>query len=182
MPGRHRPHARRVRARDDAVRRSVVNPLSRRPRRDRLALTCVETKIGLIFDGQSDAPEGRHANSCAAFQIPSGSTSGENRVVDDEIELLRRAGNEVIAWTPSVTATKPLRAAVNRSGQWTKPRTFGDSSQITGQMSCTFTIFFHDSRPWLFAQPRSRRSGSRHPPQLPSHVSPRDVPARRHDM
>jgi glycosyltransferase involved in cell wall biosynthesis len=43
----------------------------------------------------------------------SGSTSGENRVVDDEIELLRSAGHEVRSWTPSMTETRPLRAAVN---------------------------------------------------------------------
>ena len=43
----------------------------------------------------------------------SGSTSGENRVVDDEIELLRSAGTTFVSWTPSVTETKPVRAAVN---------------------------------------------------------------------
>jgi glycosyltransferase involved in cell wall biosynthesis len=32
----------------------------------------------------------------------SGSVSGENRVVEDEVALLRRAGHEVHAWTPSV--------------------------------------------------------------------------------
>jgi glycosyltransferase involved in cell wall biosynthesis len=31
----------------------------------------------------------------------SGSLSGENRVVDDEIRLLREAGHEVIQWTPA---------------------------------------------------------------------------------
>ena len=43
----------------------------------------------------------------------SGSTSGENRVVDDEIELLRSAGHEVLSWTPSVTETRPVKAALN---------------------------------------------------------------------
>jgi glycosyltransferase involved in cell wall biosynthesis len=33
----------------------------------------------------------------------SGSVSGENRVVDDEVELLRSGGHQVHAWTPSVT-------------------------------------------------------------------------------
>ena len=41
----------------------------------------------------------------------SGSTSGENRVVDDEIELLRGAGHDVFSWTPSVTETRPLRSS-----------------------------------------------------------------------
>ncbi len=38
----------------------------------------------------------------------SGSTSGENRVVDDEIELLRSAGHEVLSWTPSVTENEAV--------------------------------------------------------------------------
>jgi glycosyltransferase involved in cell wall biosynthesis len=32
----------------------------------------------------------------------SGPASGENRVVDDEVRLLREAGHEVVAWTPSL--------------------------------------------------------------------------------
>lgn len=43
----------------------------------------------------------------------SGSSSGENRVVDDEIDLLRSTGHEVFPWTPSITETRPLRAARN---------------------------------------------------------------------
>ena len=33
----------------------------------------------------------------------SGSVSGENRVVEDEVELLRGGGHDVVTWTPSVT-------------------------------------------------------------------------------
>jgi glycosyltransferase involved in cell wall biosynthesis len=33
----------------------------------------------------------------------SGSVSGENRVVEDEVELLRNGGHDVHTWTPSVT-------------------------------------------------------------------------------
>jgi glycosyltransferase involved in cell wall biosynthesis len=35
----------------------------------------------------------------------SGSTSGENRVVEDEAQLLREGGHEVHVWAPSVSAT-----------------------------------------------------------------------------
>jgi hypothetical protein len=31
----------------------------------------------------------------------SGSTSGENRVVEDEARLLREAGHDVLVWAPS---------------------------------------------------------------------------------
>ena len=43
----------------------------------------------------------------------SGSLSGENRVVDDEIELLRRAGHDVFSWTPSVPEEQPWQTATN---------------------------------------------------------------------
>ena len=43
----------------------------------------------------------------------SGSLSGENRVVDDEIELLGRAGHDVVSWTPSVPEEQPWRTASN---------------------------------------------------------------------
>ena len=44
----------------------------------------------------------------------SGPVSGENRVVDDEVELLRQAGHDVLAWTPSVGDTsRRLRTAAN---------------------------------------------------------------------
>lgn len=41
----------------------------------------------------------------------SGPTSGENRVVEDEVGLLREAGHEVRAWTPSVPGTSGLQMA-----------------------------------------------------------------------
>ncbi len=34
-------------------------------------------------------------------RYPTGTSSGENRVVDDEVELLRAAGHEVRLWSPS---------------------------------------------------------------------------------
>jgi glycosyltransferase involved in cell wall biosynthesis len=43
----------------------------------------------------------------------TGSLSGENRVVDDEIELLRNAGHDVCSWTPSVPAERSWRTAAN---------------------------------------------------------------------
>lgn len=39
----------------------------------------------------------------------SGVTSGENRVVEDETELLRRNGVRVTSWTPEVVATNPAQ-------------------------------------------------------------------------
>jgi glycosyltransferase involved in cell wall biosynthesis len=45
----------------------------------------------------------------------SGVASGENRVVEDEIRLLREAGHDVAAWTPSVP-TNPGRVALALSG------------------------------------------------------------------
>jgi glycosyltransferase involved in cell wall biosynthesis len=52
----------------------------------------------------------------------SGGMSGENRVVEDEIRLLRDAGHEVTAWTPSL-ATKTGPAALAATGMrvvWSK--------------------------------------------------------------
>jgi glycosyltransferase involved in cell wall biosynthesis len=44
----------------------------------------------------------------------SGPVSGENRVVDDEVELLRQAGHDVVAWTPTVgDSNHRLRTAAN---------------------------------------------------------------------
>ena len=44
----------------------------------------------------------------------SGAMSGENRVVDDEVALLTRAGHDVIAWAPSVVDPgRRLRTAAN---------------------------------------------------------------------
>lgn len=41
----------------------------------------------------------------------SGPVSGENRVVDDEVELLRRAGHDVLLWDPEATTSSGLRLA-----------------------------------------------------------------------
>ena len=41
----------------------------------------------------------------------SGQTSGENRVVEDEAELLRDAGHDVHVWAPSPTEFSPLGLA-----------------------------------------------------------------------
>ena len=65
------------------------------------------------INGQSGVPNLGMRILVLHSRYLSGSTSGENRVVDDEIELLRSAGHEVLSWTPSVTETSPLRAAVN---------------------------------------------------------------------
>jgi glycosyltransferase involved in cell wall biosynthesis len=43
----------------------------------------------------------------------TGNVSGENRVVEDEVELLRRGGHEVISWTPSFDLTRGIGAAVD---------------------------------------------------------------------
>ena len=41
----------------------------------------------------------------------SGSVSGENRVVDDEVRLLREAGHDVMLWSPSVEPEGPVALA-----------------------------------------------------------------------
>src|SRR5689334_9201360 len=41
----------------------------------------------------------------------SGQTSGENRVVDDEAQLLRDAGHDVHVWAPSPTEFNPIGLA-----------------------------------------------------------------------
>ena len=51
-----------------------------------------------------DAERGDRAMRILALhsRYLSGTLSGENRVVDDELQILRKAGDDVLAWQPSV--------------------------------------------------------------------------------
>src|SRR4051794_18950665 len=49
----------------------------------------------------------------------SGPASGENRVVQDEGDLLRSAGHEVLAWTPTPDTSTSREAATRAI--WSRP-------------------------------------------------------------
>jgi glycosyltransferase involved in cell wall biosynthesis len=58
----------------------------------------------------------------------SGASSGENRVVEDEVRLLRQAGHRISTWTPSLdgqtrTPAAAARSIWSRSGRGTALRT-----------------------------------------------------------
>lgn len=48
----------------------------------------------------------------------SGAASGENRAVEDDIQLLRKAGHEVRSWTPSPDATNGVGARAGLDAVW----------------------------------------------------------------
>jgi glycosyltransferase involved in cell wall biosynthesis len=50
----------------------------------------------------------------------SGSTSGENRVIEDEMVLLRRAGHDVVSWTPTPDLAMKLPISVGIRTIWSK--------------------------------------------------------------
>jgi glycosyltransferase involved in cell wall biosynthesis len=51
----------------------------------------------------------------------SGATSGENRVVEDEVSLLREAGHEVRAWTPTFPGTSgPQMVTAGMRAVWSQ--------------------------------------------------------------
>jgi len=51
----------------------------------------------------------------------SGTSSGENRVVDDEMELLRSAGHEVRLWAPSAGDAGASRLRLGVRAVWSRP-------------------------------------------------------------
>jgi glycosyltransferase involved in cell wall biosynthesis len=64
----------------------------------------------------------------------SGTVSGENRVVEDEVDLLRRNGHEVHAWTPSVTETGLALVSRALDAVWSRRATEEMRSVIRDQL------------------------------------------------
>ena len=72
----------------------------------------------------------------------SGSISGENRVVEDEVRLLREAGHEVRAWTPFAGDLAGLElAATGGRAVWSRQAVSKSESSFASsrRMSSTFT-------------------------------------------
>ena len=74
----------------------------------------IEGTAGQRFWPQRHPPWSREESSWLTARYSSGQASGENRVVEDEIDLLRSAGHEVRSWTPEYDQDQPrLRGAAN---------------------------------------------------------------------
>src|SRR3982751_1913009 len=48
----------------------------------------------------------------------TGSLSGENRVVEDEVALLRTSGHDVLEWTPTPPASRSGKALLGPRALW----------------------------------------------------------------
>ena len=112
----------------------------------------------------------------------SGPASGENRVVEDELRLLREAGHEVAAWQPSVAAkTSGLRLAAD--AVWSR----GAARDVTRLVRERRPDLVHVHSLYPRLSPPSSGQFHRHPhrddaSQLPAHVSACDVPPQRVDL
>ena len=107
----------------------------------------------------------------------SGAASGENRVVEDEVDLLRGAGIEVESWTPEVQeGVRQDRIGRRMVACGTGPRCVIGPGR-SHRMSSTSTV----SSPPLTRDPRRNRwcPDRRDATQLQTPLPTRDVPPSR---
>ena len=108
----------------------------------------------------------------------SGAVSGENRVVQDEVRLLRERGHDVVAWTPSPSDSSGIWAGARQGmgAVWSSSaaRPEASSARDPRPQPVPHALAVGDPR----GEPL-RDSVRPHPAQLPADVPAGDLPSRR---